>query len=121
MLPDDFQILNAAFENALSLSGAEQTEFLQRFRQSYPELADRLERLIKSDASAQDLLQSWVNRNIQDLTKDQETPWIGEDIDKWRVIKHLGSGGMGAVFLAERICPDGSSQGACSTITSSRS
>lgn len=104
MSQNDFQILNAAFENAIELTDDERLGFLNRFRARYPLLAERLQHLLDSDADDRDLLRSWIDHNIADIAKDKNSPWIGEDIDKkWRVIEHIGSGGMGTVFLAERV------------------
>src|SRR5262245_35667023 len=34
--------------------------------------------------------------------EQQPDPWIGRRIDRWRILRRIGAGGMGVVYLAAR-------------------
>lgn len=67
------------------------------------ELRAAVERLLSADDSAeqQDFLKDPVRSAAIELAR--EITWDGRQIGPWRIIRELGRGGMGAVYLAERI------------------
>ncbi len=97
----DPQELDPFLDEFLDLSESERPAFIEKLRSVRPELADEIQRL-------------WANMNAQPslLDRTADLPLIGhqEDADTsiptelgaYRVLREIGQGGMGRVFLAER-------------------
>ncbi|MEX6634786.1 protein kinase domain-containing protein [Hyphococcus lacteus] len=101
MTSDEFKELEEAFQNALSLEGAERDAFLEKLDRDRRDLAKRVRELLKADATG-DTIAAPIAASVKALKEDGDDPWIGKTIGDWRLHKRLGAGGMGAVFLADR-------------------
>ena len=101
MTDDRFQRCEELFHSALDLDGAAREEFLQaacaadvtpssrgRAPAEGPRPSGRLHRV-----SGRGSASSWA---------DAAEPWTGRRIGPYSVVRELGRGGMGAVYLAER-------------------
>ncbi|MGH8172115.1 MAG: protein kinase domain-containing protein, partial [Rhodanobacteraceae bacterium] len=91
--------LFALFERISDAPLAERSRLLDEVAAKHPDLRERLERLLLLDASGHDIssdVAEWRGRIGSD---DSDAP---TRIGPWRIIRELGAGGMGRVFLAER-------------------
>jgi hypothetical protein len=114
------------FEEALDLqSGRDRTAFLDRSCQDAPELRARLERLLKAHEGAErffaDCLPPMDFATPEDplaypksraATQSQQDPaakpgedQVGSQIGSYKLLRKIGEGGCGSVFLAEQESP----------------
>ncbi len=97
----DWPELFALFERIVDAPSGERTRLLDDATRDQPELRSRLERLLALDSSNSDFVADvadWRNRFV-DMSADAAMPIR---IGAWKIVRELGAGGMGRVFLAER-------------------
>ena len=100
--------VDAAFDQALDLDGDEREQFLDSLpamqQKQLVELLAALEEAGPLDTPLAD-----VAGNLLELASESENSAvepIGRRIGDWRVLERLGAGGMGVVYLAERVGED---------------
>ena len=106
----DWSKLESLFEQVLSIEGEERSRFLEALKEENPSLRVELDRLINAYASAPGFFESMM-AHIHD--KDTENALLkgaalvsgtlpeGTEINQYKVVRMLGQGGMGMVYLAE--------------------
>jgi serine/threonine-protein kinase len=90
--------LFALFERIADAEQEARRSLLEEIGRDDPELRARIERLLALDASERDLagdVSGWRER----LGETDAPP---ERLGAWRIVREIGAGGMGRVFLAER-------------------
>lgn len=92
------------FERVLDLPEAERAEILDESCRGRPELRARVEALLALDAAEETILDADPAR-LWSILIDEEDP-ARREIGPYRVVRELGRGGMGVVYLAERIDPE---------------
>ena len=94
-----WQRLEALFHEARSLPPDARTALLDRECHGHPELRAEVERLL----AAHERSGRFIEAPVLTLSgQDREEPVEGRRIGPYRVVRELGRGGMGAVYLAER-------------------
>ncbi len=96
MNPTHWRSVKEALFEALELSGDERVSYISGLDLG---IREEVERLVKADAAADDFIASPFLLENSDLENVSEQ--IPSDIDGYRVIREIGSGGMGTVYLAE--------------------
>lgn len=103
MSPERWERLMALFESAERLEPADREAFLRRECPDDPELAAEV-----LDMLAEDVPTSFIRSPLAPRRPSRETdPCLeGREVEEFRVIRRLGSGGSGVVYLAEqpRLC-----------------
>lgn len=101
MISERWKQVEALFEQALEVPTAERPQFLQGIGD------DELRREVESLLQAHDQASAFLDEpdhfiSTESLAENGGSFLPGEIIDRYRIIREVGRGGMGAVFLAER-------------------
>ena len=99
MTPERWQQIKAVLEGALEREGSERASFVEAACQGDDELRREVESLAASETEIGDFIETPVFR----IRLDEVEPLaVGQRIGAWRIVREIGRGGMGAVYLAER-------------------
>ena len=103
MTPERWKEVEAVFEHALELPINERTAFVQKSSNGDDELRREVESLLESHAQAGSFIDK---RSLffsdEEVGEKSEILSPGELIGLYRILREIGCGGMGAVYLAER-------------------
>jgi eukaryotic-like serine/threonine-protein kinase len=99
MATEHWNKVQTLFEAALELHGEERTAYLQKECADDEDLYREVASLLSADENVHDLLKG-LAIDVVGWTYEQQ--YIGKRIGPYRIVKHIGSGGMSYVFLAER-------------------
>ncbi|MBL0921286.1 MAG: protein kinase [Phycisphaerales bacterium] len=110
MTPERWKRLSDLFERALEVPESERDAFLHRECGRDPELAEQIRSLLELQPRAERFLNApdaplsplLVGPNADPPFAD---PLVGQRIAGYRLIKRIGEGGMGVVYLAEQLRP----------------
>ena len=103
MKPEDFKRLEQCFEQALEADEAEREGIIRDLSEQSPELAERLRKMLAADAVTADPLKSVVDHGVSEAGLEPGSP---RQIGPFEVIRRLGAGGMGVVYLCRRMDED---------------
>jgi len=100
--PDRWRRVQLLFERAVELDPASRSRYLDEACRADPSLRDEVEALIRAEQAAGQ--GEFLGRAVRDAAQHFATREIhpGERFDEYSLVRELGSGGMGAVWLAER-------------------
>ena len=93
------------FDEIAELAPRERAARIEAVRASEPELHRCLEALLAADRDGDSRLDDGVERLLPGLLDAADgvlERWIGRELGPYRIVRLLGVGGMGAVFLGER-------------------
>jgi serine/threonine protein kinase/tetratricopeptide (TPR) repeat protein len=99
--------LKELFISAAEMDAAGREALVDRVKEDDPELAARLATLLESHDRTGGFLQPEVAREAAAIVGEAaSSAWIGRRLGPYAIVRLLGHGGMGTVFLGERV--DGS-------------
>jgi Tol biopolymer transport system component/serine/threonine protein kinase len=101
MTPEHWRRVKETFHSALALAPRERAAFLAEACRGDESLRGEIESLIRSHEETGSFIDSPAYEAAQMLADDQIELSAGETIAQYEVVSHLGSGGMGEVYLAE--------------------
>jgi serine/threonine-protein kinase len=97
--PERWQQIKVILDEALEQEEPERAGFIAAACQGDGELRREVESLAASETEIGDFIETPVFR----IRLDEVEPLaVGERIGPWRIVREIGRGGMGAVYLAER-------------------
>jgi eukaryotic-like serine/threonine-protein kinase len=106
MSPDKWKRLEEIFNQAVVLPPEKRKTYLDEACRDDRELRAEAENLLENDSEAEDFIEAspYVSY-LEDVVEEREAEidaYIGRKIGAFRLVREIGRGGMGAVFLAER-------------------
>src|SRR5688572_9482904 len=116
MTPERWREIDDVFQEAVELPPAKRAHFVAQRCGTDAELKAEVEKLIASDDSAADFIESpiWTDSNFLNTSAKKELSnsidsengdrdgFLGKQVGVYRLTREIGRGGMGAVYLAER-------------------
>ena len=103
MTPERWQQIERLFDEALNLDASARDRFLDTACNNDPDLRHEVEALLKADAEAPAFLNQDAAAFAAPAMEIPPSPAVaGRHIGPYRLIRELGRGGMGVVYLAER-------------------
>lgn len=104
MTPDRWRDINELFHAALAIDSTKRDVYLAEACKGDVELRLEVENLIASHESAEASMHTAsLRETVQQVLQEDDTLPVGQDFGPYRVIREIGKGGMGRVFLAERV------------------
>ncbi len=98
-----WQRVDQIFDQALELSGAERPAFLAAASSGDEELRCEVEHLLAADRKLDGFLEQPLHRDdVAEIFGAARQPWTGGHLGDYRLLRVLGSGGSGTVYLAAR-------------------
>ncbi|MDH4110062.1 MAG: serine/threonine-protein kinase [Gammaproteobacteria bacterium] len=101
MTTNDWETIQAAFQRALELGPAGREVYLAAFAAEHADLIDEVRKLVAADARDTGLREP-IEATVESLVQDSRDPWLGREVGKWTIRERIATGGMGAVFVADR-------------------
>ena len=89
------------FQTAMELSVAERQEFIQKESGGDELIKAEVETLLKAHDEAGTFIAAPVFA-VTDFIENEQPSVVGKQIGAYKILKEIGRGGMGAVYLAER-------------------
>jgi serine/threonine protein kinase/tetratricopeptide (TPR) repeat protein len=99
--PERWQQVKAALGDAMALSAEARTAYLERLRQSDPELSAELESLLEADRHAGSAFLEDPAAAL--LETPSPSPHVGRRLGPYQLLEEIGAGGMGEVYRAVRV------------------
>lgn len=99
MNADEWKEIKGVFVEASELPETERSAFLDKCG---ADLRFEVERLLKADSEAEDFILEPAMVEIGLVEEDTPDFYVGKQIDSYRIIREVGRGGMGTVYLADR-------------------
>lgn len=99
-MPPSWQEIESAFRQAAELQGEHRERYLATLDEP---LAAKVAGLLAADEADDDMLHRPIAESAQSLAGSNDDRWEGQTIGAFRIERRIASGGMGAVFLAQRI------------------
>lgn len=101
-VPQDWQRVNELFQAALERDLPGQAAFLDEACAGEAAVREQVERLLAAHRRAGGFLEGSAVPELAALLSQEDGRDIGRQFGAYKVVRELGEGGMGAVYLAER-------------------
>ncbi len=103
MTQDQWLRVAAAFEEAVEMNSESQSAFLTALHAEEPDVWQEVKKLLEEESRLHPLFQT---QNHGPWLVQEDVSLVGTSIGPYRLVSHLGAGGMGSVFEARRLEQD---------------
>ncbi len=100
--PEQWPRVNELFDAAAELQEPERSRFLEKECAEDRALRVEVESLLASDAEASEFIEEPVGTLPRELFSDPNSEIAGQQFGAYRIVREIGRGGLGTVYLAER-------------------
>src|SRR5258708_6944749 len=100
MTPDDWQRVKEIFQAALDLPRPERAAYVRIAAADDMDLRREVESLLASADDSEEFLATAAVDYVPGAVGDSN---LGRRIGPYQILREIGSGGMGSVYLAERV------------------
>jgi eukaryotic-like serine/threonine-protein kinase len=106
--PGNWSRIRALFAEAIEIDPAIRTSWLREKCRHNPVLGREVASLLEHDDLSDQFLESpaWGLNDQSGINPEDDRARPGDRIGSWNVLREIGSGGMGRLYLAERIIGD---------------
>ncbi len=100
--PEQWSRVNELFDAAAELQEPERTQFLAKECAEDGALRAEVESLLASDAESSEFIEEPVGTVPLELFSESSSEIAGQQFGAYRIVREIGRGGLGTVYLAER-------------------
>ena len=103
MTPERWNEIQHLFEAALEVSPADRKAYLAKAAKGDEELLNEVASLLAADDKNHEMLEGHALDRLDMTSFSSELSMEGQKIGPYQLVRQIGEGGMGLVFLAERV------------------
>ena len=102
MNSEDFNKIETIYHKALEIPFAERAEFVRKACGGNAEMLSEVESLLRFNKTSDELLSDAAEKLIVEMiSEEDEIDFTHKQIGRYKILRKIGKGGMGTVYLAE--------------------
>ncbi len=103
MTPENWQKIKNIFNSALELPKNKRRDFIEKESADNESVKNEALELLNSHEEDEDFIENNCYTTVKNIVIEEKHNFIGETIGRYQIERKIGSGGMGTVYLGNRI------------------